>query len=352
MFKKFKSDVRTFRRRKIYEKYISAKSSEFDKLLVGVFFENYGKNSYALRSLEAVAKGVETFGDNLFVQERLRYKECDVAVIFGDVRTDPGEKDLRQFEQRMKFKAEVKGRHVSRGLVIVDTAVLTRGGVHGSDYRRIGLNSISADNATFIDPEMVPGRLDVLKSDTGISLKPWTTLGDNIVIALQRPLDASLRGSNLKRARRYYEWVVSTVAEIKSSSHRDILVRPHPASFENTFECKWLEALKMELQGRVVWGEPSVPFSDVLKNAWATVAFSSGASVDSVLSGVPSISCDPGSFAWEVTRHDCKDIETAFMPDRTKWLEKLACIDWSLDELSSGTPWGALRAQLLLSNGW
>ena len=352
MLKKLKNDLRAYSRRKIYQRYISMQNNDSDKLLVGVFFENYGKNSYALRSLEAFADGVKAAGDSLFVQRGLVYKECDVAVIFGDVRTDPGEKELKQFEQRMKFKAEVKGRHITRGLVIVDTAVLTRGSKHGINYRRVGLNSISADSATFVNPNSMPNRLNTLKSDTSIVLQPWKTKGENVVLALQRPLDASLRGSNLKRARRYFDWVIRTVNEIKSVSERDIIVRPNPASLANTFECKWLEALKAELAQHTIWRSPEIPFTAELDNAWTTVAFSSGASVDSVLFGVPAITYDPGSFAWDVTRHDCLDIETPYTPDREEWLARLACIDWSLEEMKSGLPWAKLREQLLESDGW
>lgn len=62
------------------------------------------------------------------------------------------------------------------------------------------------------------------------------------------------------------------------------------------------------------------------------VTLNSSVAVDAVLNGIPTVSMDEGSMAWEVTSHT----EEVMKPDRRPWLNWLAWTQWSHDEISEG----------------
>jgi len=78
-----------------------------------------------------------------------------------------------------------------------------------------------------------------------------------------------------------------------------------------------------------------------LAGAKFTVSWNSNSSVDSVLSGVPSVTFDKGAMAWPVTSHDLDNPVT--MPYRTEWAAQLAWCQWQPSELADGTAWRAVR---------
>ncbi len=310
-------------------------------LKVGVFTEGMLTTSYAYPSLKAFAEGIAASGDHVQFVEKTQYQPCDIAVIFGDVREGAGK------EKRMAFKAEVKGRHIHRGLIIIDTAIMTRATHQGVNYRRIGIDGLLNDEADFNNHLVDDLRREKIFSHTGLSLKPWQEDGDHILIALQRPLDASLRSSSALRARRYFNWLKQTVKTLRENSHRTLYLRPHPDSQTSPEERAWLAMAIQELGTSVEWDMSARPFHEIIKNCWTCVTFNSGAGVDAALAGVPIITCDPGSFAWDVSHHDPALIEKPLKPDRTRWINALAYAEWNLNEISQGLPWQHLKKKLI-----
>lgn len=193
-------------------------------LSIGVFTEGLEKTTYAYPSLEAFAEGVAATGDTVRLIDGMKYEPCDIAVIFGDVRDGTGK------ENRMRFKAEIKGRHIHRGLIVIDTAILTRSSAVGPLYRRIGIDGLLRDEADFNNENCPPDRWEKLSAHAAINPQPWRTDGDHILIALQRPLDASLKSSPALRPVKYRTWVISTVQRLLQHTQIPIHIRPHPGS--------------------------------------------------------------------------------------------------------------------------
>ena len=71
------------------------------------------------------------------------------------------------------------------------------------------------------------------------------------------------------------------------------------------------------------------------------VTWNSNSAVDAVLAGVPAVTMDEGSMAWEVTSHSLT--EPISMPDRTGWAARLAWKQWLPEELANGSAWAALK---------
>jgi hypothetical protein len=68
----------------------------------------------------------------------------------------------------------------------------------------------------------------------------------------------------------------------------------------------------------------------------AAVTLNSSIAVQCVLNGIPTVTVDEGSMAWDVTGHSLNDIR---FPDRAPWCHRLAWTQWSDDEIRDGTPW-------------
>jgi hypothetical protein len=85
-----------------------------------------------------------------------------------------------------------------------------------------------------------------------------------------------------------------------------------------------------------------VPWSQDLYGAYCTVTYTSGLAIDSVLSGIPTIACDAGNFAWGISSRLTRDINSirlASDDEMQKWLENLSGCQWSTEEMRNGTAW-------------
>jgi hypothetical protein len=81
-----------------------------------------------------------------------------------------------------------------------------------------------------------------------------------------------------------------------------------------------------------------------LKSAYAVVNYNSSPAVVAAIEGVPTFVLDPQrSQAAEVSHHKLNDLENIKEFDREKWIQKMAQMHWTLDELKDGTAWRHLR---------
>ena len=68
-------------------------------------------------------------------------------------------------------------------------------------------------------------------------------------------------------------------------------------------------------------------------DAGLAITLNSSVAVDAVLAGVPTVTMDEGSMAWDVTGHTPDEI---LKPARLPWLHWLAWTQWSHDEIREG----------------
>lgn len=256
------------------------------------------------------------------------YEPCDVAIMFGS------------------WKPREKGTHNTRNQIAalspcflcVETALLNRRTDRENSYFRIGVNGYLNQDAEWPEFDAQVGNTRLAR--IGVSWPGWQHHPDgHVVVCLQLPGDASLRGADIN------DWAWRTITQIRSVTDRAITVRCHPLVSDRAFESH------ADLVTRVVMEQiPNVTFSDGsvrswdqdIDGAWCTVTYTSGLAIDSVLSGVPTIACDAGNFAWPISSHDPKEVVE---PKRDSehlvlaWLQQLALCQWSLDEMRSGEAW-------------
>ena len=153
-------------------------------------------------------------------------------------------------------------------------------------------------------------------------MRPWRTSGSYALLIGQVPTDAAVADLPSFQA-----WANKTVLDLHGY---EVVYRPHPLS-AGTFCPPGARLAK------------PAPLSADLADAACVVAYSSTASIEAVLFGVPTVTMSRGAMAWPVTSHVIGDLLT---PDRTAWAHRLAYAQWSLDELASGEAWAFLRETL------
>lgn len=256
------------------------------------------------------------------------YRPCDVAIMFGS------------------WKPREKGTHIARNVIVtqaknflcIETALLNRVTAGTNSHFRIGLNGFLNQDAIW--PAHDSARGDTRLARLGIAWPGWQNNTDgHVVVALQLPGDASLRGADIN------DWAFRTVQQLREMTDRRIVVRCHPLASVRAFQDH------LELAGRIVMsGIDNVTFSDGaevswaddLDGAWATVTYTSGLGIDSVLAGIPTVACDPGSFAWPISTNNPREIEMIQRASEHQvqtWLQQLSLCQWSLDEMSAGDAW-------------
>jgi hypothetical protein len=148
------------------------------------------------------------------------------------------------------------------------------------------------------------------------SMKPWKKGGDYVLLMGQVPGDASLQGRDMM------PWYSQSAMQAQNAYEMPVKFRPHPG------------VVKRGLTQNPKFTEPSVgTLEEALDGAAIVLTWNSNSSVDAVLAGVPTVTMDKGSMAWEVSAHRIGDI---VRPEREKWANRLAWCQWSWDEIISG----------------
>lgn len=258
------------------------------------------------------------------------HSPCDVSVIMGSWK--PREKD-----HHLVRTSVVENSHC---FIVVETPLLGRKMFQPNEYFRVGMNGFLNKSGKFCLPGQVNNsRLNRL----GITWNGWRhNSGGHIVLLMQLPSDASLRGVNI------FSWAKDTIEKIRKETNKKIIVRTHPG-----YNPKDGDEFYKFIADICTSGIPNIEFSrgkektlhEDLNGAYCTVAFSSGSSIDSVIAGIPTIACDPGNFAYDISTNFVSEINHLRLADQQtvmRWLEMLSYSQWTIAEMENGTVWNHL----------
>ena len=117
--------------------------------------------------------------------------------------------------------------------------------------------------------------------------------GKDILILGQSPYDIFLISNNVN----YQDWLTKICDDIKQQTNRKIYFRQHPKASDITATPDYVKRLN-EYE----------PLQKHLKQAWATVAYSSSAGIYSLMEGVPHFAESNMSACWSVCNSIEKDI--------------------------------------------
>ena len=250
-------------------------------------------------------------------------------VIYGSVK-----KSRSASHHRIKTQVFDK----MRPFVMFETPLVhRRADTNNHSWLRVGVNGFLWDETIWGFDHMDPNRKII---------KPikWRNEGDHILVLMQNPGDASLRGADI------FEWVENTVIELRKHTDRPIRIRPHPLPNKQ----QKLEQLKQKLtfcefvENKLP--DNLRPLHQDFQNCWCVVSYSSGSAVDAVLAGIPNIACDSGNMAWPISSTKLNMIEQPYTGDTALWEQQISHCQFSVEELRNGTCWNHVRQTIKFIN--
>jgi hypothetical protein len=262
-------------------------------------------------------------------------EKCDIAIQFGTVKERSSEHHVTKQSIRKNAKT----------IIFVETPLLGRtiDKQNNYSYYRIGVNGFLNNDGTFYQENLLDlTRIDNMKKN-GLEIKSfqgWKNHKDgNILILLQLPGDASLRGQN------HAEWFLDTVKKIRSTTDRKIVVRFHPAMSDRGRSDFFSEISPVFFKNyaNLHWSNGlSTTLDNEFKNTGICVSYTSGSCIDAVLQGVPVIAMDEGNLAYPISSRRIEDIHNPKLASEleiTQWLNFLANSQWNEFEMLNGTVW-------------
>jgi hypothetical protein len=286
-------------------------------------------NSEKPQILDNFVMGVNAAGDLGIAHRAMTVIPCDVALIQGFVHEQG--KTLPHLMLR-KQAIDLQKKNNKRSLIVDSNLFLYADTTNSKRYLRYSFDGVFPTTGFYFDRDVDPERWIKVSRDLGISLRPWRTSGNHILICLQRNGGWSMRGLDV------ISWLDQIVQTIRRYSSRPIIVRPHPG------DKRTKQSLKIRYPNARTSICPDL-VSD-LRSAWATVVYNSSPAVASTIEGVPVFLTDPHpeySQAYPVANLDLSLIESPLLKDRQQWIEGLAMCHWNFNELRSGEAWKFFR---------
>lgn len=293
---------------------------------VGIFYNsisNPAKFSNKVMLMDNFAEGVKSQGDQVieYRDNRLPDQQLDAGFVLGYTLED-------NFRKKIIDQLRAQNSHS----VFVDSNILHYARPE-HEWHRYSLGSVYPNTGTYFFDTPDPVKWLTYSDWHGVSLKPWRTQGNHILILCQRP-----KGFNMFTDQE--AWLDQTLAEIRKHSARPIMIRMHPG---DGARFKQIEKIQKKYGKQVTISEHE-NIRDALVNCWCTVGLNSTPNVVAAIEGVPGYITDTTrSWATGVAFTDLSLIENPPLPDRTEWATRIANIHWSNTEVRSGQLWAAIK---------
>ena len=219
-----------------------------------------------------------------------------------------------------------------------------------NEFLRICLGSSYHNDSTYL--EGTRKRWKMIKKKFGIVVSPWRQKGEHVLFLLNscKHCGYSMKDTNI------HVWVNESIKKIRSTGcSRRILIRFKcgPIGKVNnlkiekhtvTFNHKGNTITYRDPLGRIgVANSQKHGLLGTLKNAWATVVYSTSACVMSIIMGVPVFCGSEHTIAYEVCNTNLKHINKPLMPCREGFFHKFSGQIWSLEEIKKGLVWKHIK---------
>ena len=280
--------------------------------------------------LDNFLAGVRLSGDTAIAHQGMSAVPCDVALIQGFVHEHSKTAPHLQLRQNAVL---LQKNNNKRSLIVDSNLFLYADPNNTKTYLRYSFDGVFPTTGFYFDRDVDSSRWTKISRELNLSLKPWRTQGNHILICLQRHGGWSMGGLSVQA------WLDQTIIQIRQYSRkRPILVRTHPGD-------KKIKSI-LKINHKNVHLSTNERLVDDLRNAWATVVYNSSPSVASIIEGIPAFITDTlpqHSQTYEVANTDLSRLENPEMPDRQGWVERLSMCHWNFEELRSGAAWQFFR---------
>ena len=296
---------------------------------VGIFYNsisNPAKFSNKVMLMDNFKAGVIANGDEVieFKNNDLPIEKLDAGFVLGYTLED-------NFRKKIIDILKTQGTPS----IFVDSNIL-----HYSrkehEWHRYSLNTVYPDTGTYFFKELDNQKWSMFSQWHGVELKPWRSSGNHILVLAQRP-----KGFNMFTDQD--EWLANTIAKIRQHSQRPIMIRMHPG---DGTRFKQIEKLQKRY-GNTISISNHEGIREALENCWCCVGYASTPNVVSAIEGIPVYVEEPSkSWAKDVCFTDLSQIENPPMPNRLEWVNKIANIHWSNDEVIQGKLWKSIKSYI------
>jgi hypothetical protein len=207
------------------------------------------------------------------------------------------------------------------------------------EWHRYSLNSVYPNDGVYLFGNTDPDKWAAYSQWHGVELRPWRQQGNHILILCQRPKGWNMFGQDQDH------WLEKTIDKIKKiDAMRPIVIRMHPGDGSRFKQIDKLIKRYLSDKTSQVSISTNENIRDDLVNCWCVVGYNSTPNVVSVIEGVPAYVEDPlHSWAAEVAFSNLSQIVNPPMPDRSDWINKIANIHWSNQEVQSGKLWASIK---------
>ena len=293
---------------------------------VGIFYSSISNIHKALHKqnlMDNFRQGVMMCGDTVVdYKSRMHYiNNLDAGFVLGYTLENTYRKKIIDTLKLLKAK-----------IIFVDSNIFSYGrDLH--QYHRYSVNSVyPTDGEYFLGDYSNNNKIKEILTFHGLEVKPWRQTGNHVLVLGQRTQSWNMLNRN------GLDWIINIVNRIKQHTDRKIVIRLHPG--DKTYDAENRRKLH-QIYGRTdVLISNNLNIRQDLKNAWVSVGYNSTPNCASVIEGVPVYLDDPlNSWARDVSFDNLSKIENPPTPDREDWLNKIANIHWSNNEISIGNYW-------------
>ena len=285
------------------------------------------KNAIKLAVLRRFGAGISKSTDQVEFVNGHDLIDCEVAVLLGFVHNDISSPHLQ-------LRKKVLNNH--KNIIIIDSNLFQFANDNLKNYYlRYSLNGIFPTTGFYFDNKLDISRWKTISQQLGISLVPYRTNGNHILVCLQR-VDGWSMGRTMVQ-----DWLDNCVTEIRKYSNRPIIVRKHPGD-KRQHQLNFSDQYTISKNLRLI---------NDLENCWATVTYNSSPGIASLIQGIPTFVTDKESKrspTWPIRNTDLRFIDTPTMLDRTDWINRISQCHWNEDEVASGLAWKFMRDRLCI----
>ena len=284
-------------------------------------------------------EGVKRCGDKGLVTSSRSIVDADVAVIQGFVHKNSKNTPHLVLRKNI-FENQIRK---NKRCIIVDSSLfLWKDPAQTRGYLRYGYDGIFPNTAEYCDVNPDPQRWIKISKDLNMELKPWrlNQKEGHILICCQRDGGWSMDG------RAVQEWLREVITAIRMRTQRSILIRFHPGDKNTTTHrhvlAQWMKSDSTTFKD--VFISQTKSLQEDFHTAHSLVGHNSSPTCASVIEGIPTFVTDPvRAQSSTVSHHSFDEIEDHKSFDRQNFVERLAQMHWTLDEVKSGQCWLHMR---------
>jgi hypothetical protein len=288
---------------------------------VVVYFSSLQKQtpSRKIDVLQAFADGARNQGAKVVIQRTADVIPARMAVILG--WPSP-----LQHGHNIRLRAAVvkQQKRDNNHVMAIDASTFKFHDNHGK-YLRYSLNGVFYDTSEYANLNSDATRWLTISNDLGLSMKPWRTAGDYILLLMQRDGGWSMKGLDP------IAWVRQKHQQLRAVSQLPMVVRPHPGK---SIDLSPLRDLDIEISH-----SSQRTLQQDLERARAACVFNSSSGVAAILEGVPLMVDDRSAVTYDVSHHGVDVITAPRLLERQQWLWDLSAAHWSDEESRQGLIW-------------